>query len=91
MSFLDFFFFNRRQHLSKSNLVPIASAALLGIAAAFLFNPVLLQLGTISAGKRRRRETSEQSEESQTSEESNEIESNESYSHDLAYKRQMPQ
>lgn len=40
--------------MSKSNFVPIAGAALLGIAAALIVNPVLLQLGTV-AGKRRRR------------------------------------
>lgn len=46
--------FPRTQYLSKANFIPIAGAALLGIAAALIVNPVLLQLGTV-AGKRRRR------------------------------------
>ncbi|XP_053951209.1 uncharacterized protein LOC128858744 [Anastrepha ludens] len=49
--------------LAKSFLIPLASAAVLGIAAALVSNPLLLQLGTVSAvpvggtiaGKRRRR------------------------------------
>lgn len=74
------------QHLSKSNLIPIASAALLGIAAAFIFNPVLLQLGTISAvGKRRRRDVASQIDEPLTTADQQE------YSQDLAYKGQNRQ
>uniref|UniRef100_W8BYI6 Uncharacterized protein n=1 Tax=Ceratitis capitata TaxID=7213 RepID=W8BYI6_CERCA len=50
--------------LAKSFLIPLASAAVLGIAAALVSNPLLLQLGTVSglpvgtavAGKRRRRD-----------------------------------
>ncbi|XP_001357427.3 uncharacterized protein [Drosophila pseudoobscura] len=47
--------------LAKSFLIPLASAAVLGIAAALVSNPLLLQLGTVSglgqalAGKRKRR------------------------------------
>ncbi|XP_030377213.1 WW domain-containing protein C660.06 [Scaptodrosophila lebanonensis] len=49
--------------LAKSFLIPLASAAVLGIAAALVSNPLLLQLGTVSGvgptivGKRKRRET----------------------------------
>lgn len=39
----------------KGLLVPLAGVALLGAAALFVSNPVLLQLGVIG-GKRRRRE-----------------------------------
>lgn len=44
----------------KSFLIPLASAAVLGIAAALVSNPLLLQLGTVSGlgtivGKRKRR------------------------------------
>lgn len=46
------------QYLSKSHLVPIAGIALLGIAAALIANPVLLQLGTMTGKRRRRRDTS---------------------------------
>lgn len=46
------------QHLSKSNLLPLAGAALIGIAAALLVNPVLLQLGTVTGKRRRRRDVS---------------------------------
>lgn len=48
--------------LAKSFLIPLASAAVLGIAAALASNPLLLQLGTVSGvpvsvvGKRRRRD-----------------------------------
>ncbi|XP_050329820.1 uncharacterized protein LOC126759181 [Bactrocera neohumeralis] len=48
--------------LAKSFLIPLASAAVLGIAAALVSNPLLLQLGTVSGvpvgvvGKRRRRD-----------------------------------
>ncbi|TDG43871.1 hypothetical protein AWZ03_009677 [Drosophila navojoa] len=50
--------------LAKSFLIPLASAAVLGIAAALVSNPLLLQLGTVSGlgggfvpavGKRKRR------------------------------------
>ncbi|KAH8355845.1 hypothetical protein KR200_001523 [Drosophila serrata] len=47
--------------LAKSFLIPLASAAVLGIAAALISNPLLLQLGTVSGlgtsfvGKRKRR------------------------------------
>ncbi|XP_036338524.1 uncharacterized protein LOC118748256 [Rhagoletis pomonella] len=49
--------------LAKSFLIPLATAAVLGIAAALVSNPLLLQLGTFSGlpagatvvGKRRRR------------------------------------
>jgi len=34
--------------LAKSFLIPLASAAVLGIAAALVSNPLLLQLGTVS-------------------------------------------
>nr|XP_016945971.1 serine/threonine-protein phosphatase 1 regulatory subunit 10 [Drosophila suzukii] len=48
--------------LAKSFLIPLASAAVLGIAAALVSNPLLLQLGTVSGlgtivGKRKRRAT----------------------------------
>lgn len=49
------------QHLSKSHLLPLAGAALVGIAAALLVNPVLLQLGTVTGKRRRRRDTARQS------------------------------
>lgn len=50
--------------LAKSFLIPLASAAVLGIAAALVSNPLLLQLGTVSGvapgatilGKRKRRD-----------------------------------
>lgn len=42
---------------SKSYLLPIAGAALLGIAAALVANPVLLNFGAMH-GKRRRRSVS---------------------------------
>ncbi|KAM7350380.1 uncharacterized protein ACRADG_008983 [Cochliomyia hominivorax] len=50
--------------LDKSFLIPLASAAVLGIAAALVSNPLLLQLGTVSGvapgaavlGKRKRRD-----------------------------------
>lgn len=49
--------------LAKSFLIPLASAAVLGIAAALVSNPLLLQLGTVSGvghasvlGKRKRRQ-----------------------------------
>uniref|UniRef100_A0A1B0G8S2 CHHC U11-48K-type domain-containing protein n=1 Tax=Glossina morsitans morsitans TaxID=37546 RepID=A0A1B0G8S2_GLOMM len=48
--------------LAKSFLIPLASAAVLGIAAALVSNPLLLQLGTVSSagpivvGKRKRRD-----------------------------------
>uniref|UniRef100_A0A182RJU8 Uncharacterized protein n=1 Tax=Anopheles funestus TaxID=62324 RepID=A0A182RJU8_ANOFN len=42
--------------LTKSVWIPLAGAALLGIAAALVANPVLLHLG-VSAGKRKRRDT----------------------------------
>uniref|UniRef100_A0A182WAY3 Uncharacterized protein n=1 Tax=Anopheles minimus TaxID=112268 RepID=A0A182WAY3_9DIPT len=41
--------------LTKSVWIPLAGAALLGIAAALVANPVLLHLG-VSAGKRKRRD-----------------------------------
>lgn len=44
--------------LAKSFLIPLASAAVLGIAAALFSNPLLLQLGTVSGvglGKRKKR------------------------------------
>lgn len=41
----------------KTLLLPLAGVALLGAAAAFVSNPVLLQLGVVS-GKRRRRDLS---------------------------------
>ncbi|XP_052895583.1 uncharacterized protein LOC128302772 [Anopheles moucheti] len=41
--------------ITKSVWIPLAGAALLGIAAALVANPVLLHLG-VSAGKRKRRE-----------------------------------
>ncbi|XP_043662937.1 glycine, alanine and asparagine-rich protein [Drosophila teissieri] len=49
--------------LAKSFLIPLASAAVLGIAAALVSNPLLLQLGTVSGlgtivGKRKRRAAS---------------------------------
>lgn len=53
--------FSYKRLLAKSFLIPLASAAVLGIAAALVSNPLLLQLGTVSgvgpslAGKRRRR------------------------------------
>lgn len=47
------------QHLSKSHLLPLAGAALIGIAAALLVNPVLLQLGTVTGKRRRRRDISQ--------------------------------
>ncbi|KAL9704402.1 hypothetical protein quinque_007920 [Culex quinquefasciatus] len=40
--------------LAKSVLIPLAGAALLGIAAALVANPVLLHLG-VAAGKKRKR------------------------------------
>ncbi|XP_058055734.1 uncharacterized protein LOC131207105 [Anopheles bellator] len=43
--------------LTRSVLLPLAGATLLGIAAALVANPVLLHLG-VSAGKRKRREIS---------------------------------
>ncbi|XP_062560955.1 uncharacterized protein LOC134225138 [Armigeres subalbatus] len=43
----------------KSLLLPIAGAALLGIAAALVANPVLLHLGAFAAGKRKRRDVSD--------------------------------
>ena len=46
-----------KQEITKSILIPLAGAALLGVAAAFIANPVLLHLGTV-AGKRRRRDVS---------------------------------
>lgn len=49
--------FSFPKHLSKSHFLPFAGAALLGIAAALLVNPVLLQLGTVTGKRRRRRET----------------------------------
>ncbi|EDV31174.2 uncharacterized protein Dana_GF15228, isoform C [Drosophila ananassae] len=50
--------------LAKSFLIPLASAAVLGIAAALVSNPLLLQLGTVSGlgtivGKRKRRSAEE--------------------------------
>lgn len=36
-------------------MIPLAGAALLGVAAALVANPVLLQLGTVT-GKRKRRD-----------------------------------
>ncbi|XP_055904343.1 filaggrin-2-like [Eupeodes corollae] len=46
--------------LAKSFLIPLASAAVLGIAAALASNPLLLQLGTVSGiGKRKKRELDE--------------------------------
>uniref|UniRef100_A0A1B0CD45 Uncharacterized protein n=1 Tax=Lutzomyia longipalpis TaxID=7200 RepID=A0A1B0CD45_LUTLO len=42
------------QYSAKSLFLPLAGAALLGVAAALVANPVLLQLGVIS-GKRRKR------------------------------------
>lgn len=45
------------QHLSKSHFLPLAGAALIGIAAALLVNPVWLQLGTVAGKRRRRRDT----------------------------------
>ncbi|XP_055307931.1 peroxisomal membrane protein PEX13-like isoform X2 [Sitodiplosis mosellana] len=47
---------DKMNHLSKSHLLPLAGAALIGIAAALLVNPVLLQLGTVSGKRRRRRD-----------------------------------
>lgn len=44
------------QHLSKSHFLPFAGAALIGIAAALLVNPVLLQLGTVTGKRRRKRD-----------------------------------
>lgn len=41
----------------KSAILPIAGAALLGLAAVLVANPVLLQLGVLS-GARRKRDTS---------------------------------
>ncbi|XP_050093858.1 uncharacterized protein LOC126576593 [Anopheles aquasalis] len=41
--------------LTRSVLLPLAGAALLGIAAALVANPVLLHLG-VTAGKRKRRD-----------------------------------
>ncbi|XP_053685747.1 uncharacterized protein LOC128735281 [Sabethes cyaneus] len=40
----------------KSFLIPLAGAALLGIAAALVVNPVLLHLGAAAVGKRKRRD-----------------------------------
>ncbi|XP_065087685.1 phosphatidylinositol 4,5-bisphosphate 5-phosphatase A-like [Ochlerotatus camptorhynchus] len=55
--------FNLGQHfggggkdITKSILIPLAGAALLGIAAALVANPVLLHLGAFAAGKRKRRD-----------------------------------
>lgn len=54
--------------LAKSFLIPLASAAVLGIAAALVSNPLLLQLGTVSGvapavvGKRKRRAVQETAE-----------------------------
>ncbi|KAH8297967.1 hypothetical protein KR018_003233 [Drosophila ironensis] len=51
--------------LAKSFLIPLASAAVLGIAAALVSNPLLLQLGTVSGlgtaivGKRKKRDADE--------------------------------
>nr|XP_029720854.1 probable peroxisomal membrane protein PEX13 [Aedes albopictus] len=45
----------------KSILLPLAGAALLGIAAALVANPVLLHLGAFAAGKRKRRDVSSSS------------------------------
>lgn len=42
--------------LTKKVLLPLAGAAILGVAAALVANPVLLQLGVTSAGKRKRRD-----------------------------------
>ncbi|XP_049543858.1 uncharacterized protein LOC125956236 [Anopheles darlingi] len=42
--------------LTRSVLLPLAGAALLGVAAALVTNPVLLHLG-VTAGKRKRRDT----------------------------------
>ncbi|XP_005185328.3 uncharacterized protein LOC101895149 [Musca domestica] len=58
--------FSHKALLAKSFLIPLASAAVLGIAAALVSNPLLLQLGTVSGvatpgtviGKRKRRATS---------------------------------
>ncbi|XP_075155658.1 uncharacterized protein LOC142229006 [Haematobia irritans] len=58
--------FSHKALLAKSFLIPLASAAVLGIAAALVSNPLLLQLGTVSGvatpatvlGKRKRRSTS---------------------------------
>lgn len=66
------------QNLSKSHFLPLAGAALIGIAAALLVNPVWLQLGTV-AGKRRRRDTS-----------SHRSHVAETHAHDMAYDGQRP-
>ncbi|KAJ6636626.1 hypothetical protein Bhyg_15217, partial [Pseudolycoriella hygida] len=42
------------KHIPKSHLIPLAGAALLGLAAILVANPMLLQLGVVS-GKRKRR------------------------------------
>ncbi|XP_055601329.1 uncharacterized protein LOC129750127 [Uranotaenia lowii] len=44
--------------IAKSVLIPLAGAALLGIAAALVANPVLLHLGAVGLGKRKRRDVS---------------------------------
>lgn len=41
--------------MTKEHLVTIAGVALIGIAAALVANPMLIQLGVLS-GKRRRRD-----------------------------------
>lgn len=48
--------------LTKKVLLPLAGAAILGVAAALVANPVLLQLGVTSAGKRKRRDIDENDE-----------------------------
>lgn len=53
------------QQLSKEHLLPLAGAALLGIAAVLVANPMLLQLGVVS-GKRKRRDTTNTASTSQT-------------------------
>ncbi|XP_055538246.1 uncharacterized protein LOC129725884 [Wyeomyia smithii] len=42
--------------LAKSFLLPLAGAALIGLAAALVFNPALLHLGVAAVGKRKRRD-----------------------------------
>lgn len=43
-----FLLYNHRDFVFKELLVPLAGVALLGAAAAFVSNPILLQLGVIS-------------------------------------------
>lgn len=49
------YYFNFQALALKTLLIPLAGLALLGTAAAFVTNPVLLQLGVVTGKKKRRR------------------------------------